>query len=65
MGTSNFEIERVFKNLENDDLEDNFVGVFASVKINKYIDFSRMMKDRKYPFMIANTNRLDKDETLW
>ena len=44
MGISNIKIERVFKNLGNDDLEDNFVGVFASDKINKFRDISRMMR---------------------
>ena len=29
MGISNFEIERVFKMIDNNDLEDNFVGVFG------------------------------------
>ena len=33
-GISNFEIERVFKEINNDDLNENFLGVFPSDKIN-------------------------------
>ena len=33
-GISKFEIERVFKEINNDDLNENFLGVFPSDKIN-------------------------------
>ena len=42
-GISNFEIERVFKEINNDDLNKNFIGVFPSDKFNKFIMFKRMM----------------------
>ena len=57
---SNFEIKRVFNDFNNEYLNDNFLGVYPSNKINKFIDFNRMMKGRKYPFFIANTGRSDK-----
>ena len=50
MGISNFEIERVFKNFNNVDLDDNFLGIYPSDKINKFIDLGRMIKERKFFF---------------
>ena len=63
MAISNFEIERVFKNFNNGDLDDNFLGDYPFDKINKFIDFGRVMKGRKYPFLVGNTNRSDKGGT--
>ena len=64
-GISNFEIERVYNERNNKDLNDNFLGVYHSDKINRFKAFNRMMKDRKYPFLISNTDRSDKDGTHW
>ena len=65
MGISNFEIERVFKMIDSNDLDDNFVGFFPSNKMNKFFDVTKMMKGNKYPFLIANTDRPDKPGTHW
>ena len=46
MGISNFKIERVFKNIDNVDLENNFLGVFPSNKMNKFFDISKMMRGK-------------------
>ena len=46
MGMSNFEIERVFKNIDNVDLEKVFLGVFLSNKMNKLFEISKMMKEK-------------------
>ena len=35
---SNFQIEDVFKNIGDEDIENNFVGAFPSNYINKFID---------------------------
>ena len=40
-GISNFKIERVFKEINNDDLNEKFLGVFPSEKINKFIMFEK------------------------
>ena len=64
-GISDFEIERVFNELNNEDLDDNFLGVHPSNKINKFIALNRMMKGRQYHFLIANTDRSDKGGTHW
>ena len=46
MGMSNFEIERVFKNIDNVDLEKVFLGVFLSNKMSKLFEISKMMKEK-------------------
>ena len=62
-GISNVEIERTFNEIDDADLNDNFLGVFPSDKIKKFISFKKMMVGRKYPFLIANTDRAGKDGT--
>ena len=46
---SNFEIEKVFKGINNEDINENFFGVFPSDKINKFIRFEKMMPEKKTP----------------
>ena len=65
MGRSNFEIERVFKMIDNNDLDDSFVGAFPSNKMNKFSDVRKIMKGKTYPFLIANTDRSEKPGTHW
>ena len=64
-GLSNFDTEEIFNKANNNDLLKNFVGVFLSNKMNKFLDFKKMMKGMKYPFLIANTDRSDKQGTRW
>ena len=40
-GISNFEIEKVFKEINNDDINENLTGIFPSDKINKFIMFEK------------------------
>ena len=40
-GISNFEIEKVFKEINNDDINENLIGIFPSDKINKFIMFEK------------------------
>ena len=42
-GKSNIEIEKLFKKINSDDLNENFLGVYPSDKINKFIMFEKMM----------------------
>ena len=42
-GISNIEIEKLFKEINNDDLNENFLDVYPSDKINKLIMFQKMM----------------------
>ena len=60
-GISNFQIEDAMKNIGDEDLIDNFVGVFSSNYMNKFIDHAAVISDKgKYPFIIANTDSSDK-----
>ena len=65
MGISNFEIERVFTMFDNNDLDDNFIDVFPSNKMNKFFDVTKIMKGKKYPSLIANTDMSNKPGTHW
>ena len=38
-GISNVEIERIFNEIDNADLNDNFLCMFPSDKINKFVSF--------------------------
>ena len=63
---SNFQIEDAIKNIGDKDLIDNFVGVFISNYMNKFIDHAAMISDKgKYTFIIANTDSSDKSGVHW
>ena len=64
-GISNFEIERVFKEINNPDINKNFLGAFPFDKINKFIMFEKMMPEKMYPLMISNTDRSDEIGPYW
>ena len=60
-GISNFQVENAIKNIGDDDLIDNFVGLFPSNYMNKFIDHVSMISDKgKYPFVIAKTDSSEK-----
>ena len=67
-GISNEAIEDFFEKINDEDLKSNFIGVFPSNFINKFISYHSIMKDRsklKYPFIIMNTDRSDRAGTHW
>ena len=66
-GISNFQIENVLKNMNDDDTDDNFVGVFPSNHMNKFIDHAAMISEKKgtYLFVIANTDNSEKGGMHW
>ena len=66
-GISNYQIENAIANIGDDDLTNNFVGVFLSNYMNKFIDHAAMMKEKggKYPFIITNTDASSKHGTHW
>ena len=65
-GISNFQIEEAIKEIGDEDLVENFIGVFPSNYMNKFIDHASMISDkRKYPFIIANTDSSDKPGVHW
>ena len=45
---------------------DNFIKVFPSNYMNKFMDQTAMTSDKgKYPFIIANTDSSDKPGVHW
>ena len=66
-GISNEEVIKFFENVEDNDIKENFVGVFPSNHINKFISFHELAKEanKKYSFIIMNTDRSDKAGTHW
>ena len=66
-GISNVQIENAIENTEYDYLNDNFMGVFPSNNINKFINHAVMISSKKgkYPFVIANTDSSEKGGTHW
>ena len=63
-GISNFTIEKII-NEDDDDLKANFVGVFPSNHIFRFVNFSGLVKEKNapFPFMIMNTDRKGKQGT--
>ena len=69
-GISNETIVKFFENETDDDLTSNFVGVFPSNYVTKFISFHEMMIEKnRYPFIIMNTDLSDKTvhigEVFW
>ena len=63
-GISNIQIEKAFRDLDDPNLLDNFVGVFPSDYLNKFVNHAAMINDSgKCPFIIANTDDSEKDRT--
>ena len=66
-GISNFEINNLFENEENQDLKNNYMGVYSIDSIVRYKNFYEIIKKRngKYPFAIFNTDKHNKPGTHW
>ena len=67
IGISNVQLENAIENIGDDDLNDNFVGVFPSNRMRKSIIHSAMISSKKgkQPFVIANTDSSEKGGTHW
>ena len=46
-GISNFQIEEAFKNINDSDINDNFVGVFPANQMTKFIDYKSMISEKR------------------
>ena len=46
-GISNFQTKEAFKNIRDEDIENNFVGVFPSNHMNKFIAHKLMISEKK------------------
>ena len=66
-GISKFQVEEAFKKIGDEDLLKNFVGVFPSNRMNRFIDHAAMISDcsGKYPFVIVNTDAEGKPGVHW
>ena len=64
---SNFQIEKVFRDIDDPDINDNFVGVYDTNHMNRFIDYKLMTfeKQGKHLFIIMNTDSSDKNGTHW
>ena len=65
---SNEAIEDFIEKVNDENLKSNFIGVFPSNFINKFIYYHSIIKNRskvKYPFIIMNTDRSDRVGTHW
>ena len=66
-GISNFQIEDTIKKIGDENLLENFVGVFPSNYMNKFMNHATMIEDKKgkHPFIIANPDSSDKYGVHW
>ena len=65
-GISNFQIENAFKKINDPDLLSNFVVLFPSNYMKKFINHAARINDSgKFLFMIANTDNSSKSGTHW
>ena len=66
-GISNVDIENFFGNEKSNDLKKNFMGMYSSNTITKYINFYKIIKaeNATYSLAIFNTDRENKPEMHW
>ena len=59
---SNFQLEEALRNLNDPDINENFVGTFPANHMNKFIDYKSIISEKKgkHPFLIPNTDSSDK-----
>ena len=46
-GIRNFQTEEAFKNIGDEDIDNNFMGIFPSNYINKFIDHASMISEKR------------------
>ena len=58
-GITNLEINKFFENEENQDIKNNYMGVYSIGPITRYINVHEIIRKRngKYPFAIFNTDK--------
>ena len=64
-GISNAQIENAIENIEDDDLNNNFVNVFPTSHMNKFINHAAMISSKKgkYPLVFVNADSIEKEVT--
>ena len=55
------------KTINDEDLSNNFVGVFSCDKMTRFIDYKQLINQKtgKYPFLISNTDDSTKVSEHW
>lgn len=53
-GINNFQIEEAFKNINNPEINENFVGAFPANHMNRFIDCKSMASGKKRKVTIFN-----------
>ena len=67
-GINNTQIQNFFQKDENEDLKNNFIGVFSMDYISRFIKYHELIKEKKkgkYLFAIFNTDPHNKPGTHW
>ena len=65
-GIFNETIVNFFEKETDDDLKKNFAGIFPSNHVTRFIFFHEMMIEKnRYPFIIMNMDRSNKNGTHW
>ena len=66
-GISIFQIDKFFKEEDNEEPKKNYMGTFSFDSVTKYIDFYSIIKHRnaKYPFAIFNTAKEHEPGKHW
>ena len=65
-GISNFQIEQAFEKIGDEGLLENFVGVFPSNRMSRFINHAAMISESgKYLLVIANTDADNKPGVHW
>lgn len=63
---SNFQIETVINGSENENLKNNFIDVFLSDKMNKFVIFHSMMrKNQMQNIMFSVIDTTKTEEAYW
>ena len=70
-GLSNFQIDKSFKNKENEGIKKNYMGVYSMDKITRYINFYEIIKGKnsnillQYLIQTIMTNQKNTGGVLW
>ena len=54
---SNFQIEQAFKNLNESDINNNFVGSFPANQMNKFIDYKSITSEKRKIYLLNSKHR--------
>ena len=66
-GISNYQIDKFFKEEDNEEFKKNYIGTYSTDSVTKYINLYKIIKHRKvkYPFAIFNTSKENEPGIHW